>query len=716
MDRLGVTTSFGFFMPNLSFVARSFALGALFATCSATIAAPSPRFDAEFNPAYRPTPPAPSDNARVIVKFKAAAALVRKHALAKSATAAETLAATTARAEALGQRLGIALRAGRALDERAQVVRGAGMSTTELSDRLAAEDDVEYAVPDARRTHLTVPNDPFYLQGPPVVGSTGGPVSGQWYLRPPAGDVASSINAPGAWDVSIGDPSIVVAVLDTGVRADHPDLAGRLLAGYDTIHDVGAANDGDARDNDAADPGDWITSAESTDTAGPFSQCDIGNSSWHGTMTTSLIGAASNDGVGMAGVAWHVRMLPVRVLGKCGGYDSDIIAGMRWAAGIAVPGLPTNFNPARVLNLSLGSAGGCQQSYMDAISAITTKANPAVIVAAAGNSSGHEVGSPANCPGVIAVAALRHVGTKVGFSDLGPQIAISAPGGNCVNTGSSLPCLYPILAASNAGTTTPGAATYTGSFRPSVGTSFSAPLVAGVAALMLSANPGLTPAQVKVALQATARPFPTAATSSAIDASIPVCTVPNGFDQLQCVCTTLTCGAGMLDAAAAVRSVAPALPKVIEFYNAGLDTYFVTANVAEAASIDNGGSGPGWARTGQSFNAGGAAQVCRFYGSIKPGPNSHFYTIDTSECARLKQLQVLAAPTDKRWNFESLDFSSTAAVNGGCAGGLTPVYRAYNNGFSRGVDSNHRITTSQSAIAEVVARGWVSEGVVMCAP
>lgn len=703
-------------MRNLPFVAKGCALFALIATTSAPSASPSPQFDTEFNPAYRPTLHAPAESAGVIVKFKANAAIVAGHRLLQKASAAEALVATTARAAALGQRLAIALRAGRALDERTQVIRGDGMSSAELAARLAAEDDIEYAVPDERRTHMSVPDDPLYLQGPAVIGSTGGPESGQWYLRPPAGEVASSINAPGAWDITTGDPGIVVAVLDTGARFDHPDLAGRFLAGYDMIHDIDAANDSDGRDNDATDPGDWVTSAEASNASGPFAQCTAGNSSWHGTMTSSLIGAASNNGAGMAGVAWSVRLLPVRVLGKCGGLDSDIIAAIRWSAGLAVPGLPTNFNPARVLNLSLGAPGACQQSYIDAIAAITTKPSPAVLVAAAGNSSGHEVASPANCPGAIAVAAVRHIGTKVGFSDLGPQIAISAPGGNCVNTTGGLPCLYPILAASNAGTTTPGASIYTSSFRPSVGTSFAAPLVAGTAALMLSANPGLTAAQVRSALQATARPFPTAATSAAIDPATPVCVAPNGTDQVQCVCTTSTCGAGMLDAMAAVRAVAPALPKVIEFYNSQLDTFFITANVVEATSIDNGGSGPGWLRTGKTFNAGGAGQVCRFYGSISPGPNSHFYTIDTNECGRLKQLQALAVPTDKRWNFESLDFSSSPATNGGCAGGLNPVYRAYNNGFARGVDSNHRITTSTSAIAEVVARGWISEGVVMCAP
>ncbi|MBK7469663.1 MAG: beta-propeller fold lactonase family protein [Betaproteobacteria bacterium] len=157
-------------------------------------------------------------------------------------------------------------------------------------------------------------------------------------------------------------------------------------------------------------------------------------------------------------------------------------------------------------------------------------------------------------------------------------------------------------------------------------------------------------------------------------------------------------------------------PAAVEFYNATLGNFFITANSEEALSVDIGNSGPGWVRTGERFPVGGSTQVCRFYGSISPGPNSHFYTIDANECQQLKDLQATTPAAQKRWNFESLDFASTPAANGGCAVGLLPVYRAYNNGFARGIDSNHRITASLAAIGEVVSMGWIDEGIVMCAP
>jgi hypothetical protein len=169
---------------------------------------------------------------------------------------------------------------------------------------------------------------------------------------------------------------------------------------------------------------------------------------------------------------------------------------------------------------------------------------------------------------------------------------------------------------------------------------------------------------------------------------------------------------------AAARPVAAAT--VVEFYNTVLDNYFITADANEATQVDNGAAGPGWIRTGGTFQSGGSTPVCRFYGSQVPGPNSHFYTVSASECQILKDRQF--APSDPRrltvpsWNFESLDFVSTPPVNDACAPGTVPVYRAYNQGFERGADSNHRITASLAAIQEVVARGWKDEGVRMCAP
>jgi len=502
--------------------------------------------------------------ARVIVKYRADSTLLRKQAL--SVTGQQTL-----QASALGNRIGIALDAGRAISDRSHVVIGRGMTSQQLAARLAAQSDIEYAVPDERKRIVEVPTDPFYASGPAVGPTSGGPAVGQWYLKPPAAastaahTAPAAINAEKAWDITKGSASIVVAVLDTGLRFDHPDLqGGNVLPGYDMISadspgDFTSANDGNGRDADASDPGDFVTAADSTALG-----CAESNSSWHGTQTLGLIGATTNNGVGMASVSHGgVKVMPVRVLGKCGGFDSDIAAGVLWAAGIDVPGVPHNANPARVINMSLGGSGPCDaangQAYIDAFG--QANAVGAVVVVAAGNSGGNGVSIPANCPGAIGVTALRHVGDKVGYSDLGPEITISAPGGNCVNTAGGDPCLYPILTLTNKGTTAPVAgaagAAYTDSFDASLGTSFSAPLVSGTVALMLSVQPSLTPAQVKSKLQSTARPFPTTGGT----AGIPTCTT-SSTSQDECYCPnpgvgiTTLCGAGMLDARAAVASAA----------------------------------------------------------------------------------------------------------------------------------------------------------------
>jgi serine protease len=502
-----------------------------------------------------------ADEARVIVKYKEDSPLLRRLALAAGGARVD--------AQGLGRRLGLLLRAGAEVADRTHVIRAGGMTSRELAARLARESDIEYAVPDQRRRRLAAPNDPLYLAGPAVGTGVGGPVAGQWYLRAPAGEVQSSLDVETAWNYTTGNANIVVAVIDTGVRFDHPDLlrvaaGGNLLPGYDMISDIDVANDADGRDADPSDPGDWLTLDEVRKVGGPFEDCSDASedSSWHGTQISGLIGALTNNGRGMASVGRNVRVLPVRALGKCGGFDSDIIAGMRWAAGLPVAGLPVNPTPARVLNLSLGGDGACDAAYRDALTEITARG--VVVVASAGNSAGHAVSTPANCPGVIAVGGLRHVGTKVGFSDLGPEVALSAPAGNCVDVGLGDPCRYPILTTSNAGTTTPltdatGGSIYTDSFNASLGTSFVAPLVAGTAALMLSAQPALTPSAVRTLLQATARPFPTTGGDNGDGTPVPQCAAPqfNGstpVDQFQCYCTTATCGAGMLDAGAAVAA------------------------------------------------------------------------------------------------------------------------------------------------------------------
>lgn len=279
-------------------------------------------------------------------------------------------------------------------------------------------------------------------------------------------------------------------------------------------------------------------------------------SSWHGTSTASLVGATAGNGAGMAGAAPGVSVLPVRVLGKCFGNSADIQAAMRWAAGVPVDGVPANPHPAKVLNLSLGGGDTCSAGYQSAVNDVLARG--AVIVAAAGNSAGGPVGAPANCAGVIGVVALRHAGSKVGFSDLGPQISISAPGGNCINVTSGSPCLYPILAATNAGTTLPTTSGWTDSFNATVGTSFASPLVAATAGLMFSVQPGLTPAQVLSTMQTTARPFPTTGGDNGDGSVVTQCRAPSStVPQLQCYCNTQYCGAGMLDAGAAVRALNP---------------------------------------------------------------------------------------------------------------------------------------------------------------
>jgi serine protease len=504
---------------------------------------------------------APHDDgqqARVIVKYRDGSGLMQ------ALSAKQTARVQPLHAAALGQRLGLPLRDGRVLGERTQALRGAGVSSAQLLTRLREQADVEWAVLDERRTISALPNDPYY--GGNQTSIT--PTVGQWYLRAPDSTVVSSINMPGAWAITPGSANITVAVLDTGVRFDHPDLAGKLYPGYDFVNDTAAANDGGGRDADASDPGDWTATNE----CGANTSKE--NSSWHGTQTAGIVGAATDNSTGMASVGRNVMVLPVRVLGKCGGSDSDIIAAMRWAAGLS--SIPVvNPHPAQVISMSLGKTGSCPASYAQVFNELA--AAGVTVVVAAGNGVGTAVEAPGNCAGAIAVAGVRHIGTKVGFSSMGPEVTLSAPGGNCVNqTGA---CLYSILTTTNAGTTGPSSHSYSDSYNYSVGTSFSTPMVAGVVGLMLSVNPKLTPAQIRSALQGSARPFPVRDAAS----SLPACKAPTAVEQDECYCTTSTCGAGMLDAGRAVAAVAPSgtLPP-----SAFIIASSTTPTVGDAVSLD----------------------------------------------------------------------------------------------------------------------------------
>lgn len=376
-------------------------------------------------------------------------------------------------------------------------------AVNQIAEQMLSLPEVAYAEPDMLMATLVTPNDPNY-------GS-------QWhYFAPVAGSYG--INLPAAWDKSTGAATVVVAVIDTGIT-NHPDLVGRTVAGYDFVADNRIGNDGNGRDSDPSDPGDWITAAESA--SGFFAGCQVRNSSWHGTHVAGTIGAASNNSVGVAGINWNAKVLPVRVLGKCGGYSSDIIDGIRWAAGLSVSGVPANANGARVINMSLGGSGACGTAYQSAINAAVSAGT--TVVVAAGNSNADAVNfSPANCANVITVAATNRNGGRAYYSNYGTTVELSAPGGDTSSGAGN-----GILSTLNSGTTVPGSANYA----YYQGTSMATPHVAGVVSLLLSVNPSLTPAQITSLLQSNITPFPSPSS-----------------------CTTTTCGRGILNAATAVTA------------------------------------------------------------------------------------------------------------------------------------------------------------------
>jgi serine protease len=305
----------------------------------------------------------------------------------------------------------------------------------------------------------------------------------QWDLF----EATAGMNAPGAWTTADG-AGVTVAVIDTGI-VSHSDF----------ISDATSARDGNGRDANPNDEGDWYAAGECGGAANPS------NSSWHGSHVAGTIAAVSDNNNGIAGIAAKAKIVPVRVLGKCGGRTSDIADAITWASGGKVRGVPANANPAKVLNLSLGGSGTCASAYQRAINGAVSRGTTVVI--AAGNSNSNVSGfTPANCSNVVSVAASDREGNRAFYSNYGALIDVTAPGGEVRNEtdapGSRTKPQDGILSTINAGATTQT----TEDYKTFMGTSMAAPHVAGLVALMLGEKP-LTPAQVEAALKANVRPL-----------------------------------------------------------------------------------------------------------------------------------------------------------------------------------------------------------------
>ncbi|MCY0939940.1 S8 family peptidase [Streptomyces antarcticus] len=440
----------------------------------------------------------------------AAAAPVENLIVGYKASASEASSNTAAAADAAAKskKAGKKAKFDRRLGTGAALVNlGQAVAPADAADVIAqfrADPDVAYVEPDSRAYALAAtPDDTDYAK--------------QWDLFEPT----AGMNVPAAWDKTTGS-GVTVAVIDTGSVA-HSDLAANTVAGYDFITSSTAARDGNGRDNNPADQGDWSAAGECSATS------KASDSSWHGTHVAGTIAAATGNSKGIAGIAYNARIQPVRVLGKCGGATSDIVDAITWASGGTVPGVPANATPAKVINMSLGGSGACGTSYQNAINAAVGRGT--TVVVAAGNSNADAAGfSPASCNNVINVAASNRTGDRSFYSNYGSIIDVAAPGGETRRAtdtpGTVTTPENGILSTLNAGTTTPGAENY----KPYQGTSMAAPHVAGLAALLVAAKPTLTPAQIESAIKTNARPLAGTCTGG--------------------------CGTGLADATATVNAVA----------------------------------------------------------------------------------------------------------------------------------------------------------------
>ena len=394
-------------------------------------------------------------------------------------------------------------------------------------NRLRRNPDVQYVEVDKVMRPTFTPNDPFYARN-------------QWHYFDPDG----GINLPAAWDLATGS-AVVVAVIDTGITV-HSDLSANIVSGYDFITDIATARDGNGRDADPADMGDWVEANGCPD-GGPVK---AENSSWHGTHVAGTIAEVTNNANGMAGVAFNAKVMPLRVLGRCGGVSSDTANAITWAAGGSVPGVPNNPNPVEVINMSLGGPGVCSQSTQAAINFAVNLG--VVVVVSAGNDNRDTSGyQPANCANVIAVGATNREGAKSSFSNFGSTVDVSAPGGGLLADGLTQSHVF---STSNDGKTAPTTETYLGY----QGTSMSAPHVAGTVALMQSLAP-TAPAAVESAIKFSARDLPVACGQG--------------------------CGEGIVDAQAAILAVTDGLLTITDEKfdegNAGTKTFSFTVNLSK---------------------------------------------------------------------------------------------------------------------------------------
>jgi subtilisin family serine protease len=437
----------------------------------------------------------------------------------------------------------------------------------DIAAALEADPGIEYADPDWPMFPMLVPNDTLYAQ--------------QWHYQSGAGGA----NLPGAWSLTTGVAGVNIAVIDTGILSGHPDLAGKFVGGYDFVHEWITANDGQPvqpggclptgnpnnppcvsdRDPDPNDPGDWLTIGDNNGSTygGWLTGCGVGGSSFHGSHVAGTIAAATNNGSGVAGINWVGKVVPHRVLGRCGGYTSDIVDAVYWSVNNPVAGLPANPNPARVLNLSLGGKHVCSASEQSAYNAAL--AAGAVVAVAAGNSNDDaSLYSPSSCNGVITVGANQGEGAKAYYGNYGASLEITAPGGgkrvppnqatfdlvlSTLNSGIQIDRGDGVMEASSPD---PAGYNYVGY----QGTSMATPHIAGISSLVLSRDPSLTPSQVLAKLTSTARAFPTIGTTCDTTSN----PRPPSSSWFSCQCTTGICGAGIVDATAAVTATVPPSP------------------------------------------------------------------------------------------------------------------------------------------------------------